>query len=544
MLLRAGVFDVADNDRYSVIGIGGVEYLDSSLTTNLFETHFKEEIMKKIGFSLFLSVLIFSLLATPLVRAENPTLILDVRTKIALRAAQLAVRSMPGIYSWEEFRSCSSFVSAYLRQLSFPVDGLQGQYKEYKDPFPWSSVISQMDWIRRNASSNVQDAPLIDFLEGRLWSKIKPGDLIYLQKAEGHNGYNTYYHVVVLVGYLSDGSPQFAEISSGREASFERSFDEVTNFYSKDINGKWNVKPYQTGSKKNEELKVTWFDPLAFLNKGLWLKPGVVTPNSQILSNKFSTIVTVNLYDGTTAVFEKTSGTPWKEVAIEGRKIFFAVIGRKLPANSNIGEVFFQSHEQEIYDSDFGVFISQEGVYQHTWTPQLISRLETFSVISGFGGLNGTTDTAIMRPLGRETNGRVSEAVNRSPFTIHQTPSVINQDMLLRQDLLEVANDPKNKLFGAIPVPKGNLSSGCVNYDPETWSLLKGYLKQRLSKGVGVVFSYPGFDQDLIFGFDITKSPFIGNVFFKWCPESGKITCDSLDRSIYRDTYLDELSSE
>ncbi|MFZ3068748.1 MAG: amidase domain-containing protein [Microgenomates group bacterium] len=500
--------------------------------------------MKKIGFSLVLSVLIFSLLAAPLVRAENTTLVLDVRTKIALRAAQLAVKSMPGIYSWEEFRSCSSFVSAYLRQLSFPVDGLQGQYEEYGDPFPWSNVVSQVNWIRRNASSSVQDASLIDFLEGKLWSKIKPGDLVYLQKAEGHNGYNTYYHVVVLVGYLSDGSPQFAEISSGKEASFERSFDEVTNFYYKDVNGKWNVKPYKTGSE--EELKVTWFDPLEFLNGGLWLRPGVVTPNSEVLSDKFSTIVTVNLYDGTTAVFEKTSGIPvgWKRVSIGGRKTFFAVTGRKLPANRNIGEVFFQSHEQEIYDSDFGVFISQEGVYQHTWTPQLISRLETFSVISGFGGLNGATDTAIMRPLKREAKGQVTEAVNRSPFTIHQIPNVVNQDMLLRQDLLEVANDPGNKLFGAIPVPKGNLSSGCVNYDSETWSLLKGYLKQRLDEGVGVVFSYPGFDQDLILGFDITKSPFIGNVFFKWCPESGKISCDSLDRSAYRDTYLDEQEVE
>ncbi len=497
--------------------------------------------MKKIGFSLVLLVLIFSLLATPLVHAESPTLVLDVRTKITLRAAQLTVESMPGVYSWEEFRSCSSFVSAYLRHLSFPVDGLQGQYKEYEDPFPWSSVVSQIDWIRRNASSNVQDASLIDFLEGKLWNKIKPGDLIYLQKAIGHNGYNTYYHVVVLVGYLSDGSPQFAEISSGKEASFERSFNEVTNFYSKDVNGKWNVKPYQIGSKE-EELRVTWFDPLAFLNNGLWLKPGVVTPNSEILSEKFSTIVTVNLYDGTTAVFEKTSSVPvvWKEVSIGGRKTFFAVTGRKLPANSSIGEVFFQSHEKEIYDSDFGVFVSQEGVYQHTWTPQLVSRLETFSVISGFGGLDGATDTAIMRPLGRDTKGRVIEAVNRSPFTIHQIPNVVSQDMLLRQDLLEMANDSKSKFFGAIPVPKGNLSSGCVNYDPETWSLLKGYLKQRLEEGVGVVFSYPGFDQDLILGFDIAKSPFIGNVFFKWCPETGKITCDSLDRSLYRDTYLDE----
>ncbi|HSV94698.1 MAG TPA: hypothetical protein VLH94_01815 [Spirochaetia bacterium] len=491
-----------------------------------------------IGFVLIWSVL-FSTVTS--VRAEKSDLVLDARTRVALRAAELAVKSMPGEYSWEEYRSCSSFASAYLRQLSFPVDGVDDQYAKYPDPFPWSSVISQVNWIQRNAQTSFHEAPLIDFLDQELWEEIKPGSLVYLQTAEGHNGYNTYYHVVVLVGYRADGSPQFAEIAPGNSASSDRTFEEVVSFYHKDGNGNWIIRPYKTGSSEEVVLKVSWFDPLEYLNTGLWLKKGRVIPNSPFLDDAFQTIVTVNVYDGTTAIFEKTttdSGTDWKPVRIKGREEFYAVVGRLLPANKDIGETFFLGHEDSLYDSDFGVYISKNGVYQHSWTPQLIAKLESFDYVSGFGGLNGATDTAIMMPLVIEKKGMLGKAIDYSPFTIHRIPDVVNQDILLRKDLLGKANTLFGEDYGPIPVPQVNLSSGCVNYDKETWALFKGYLQNRLGDGVGVVLSYPDFDQNLIFGTDLFTNPFIGPMFYQWCPESGDVMCDSIDRRYYRDTYL------
>ncbi|HOX96605.1 MAG TPA: amidase domain-containing protein [Candidatus Woesebacteria bacterium] len=501
--------------------------------------------MKNNLYGLIVLILLVGFLATPInrVSAESSSLVLDTRTEVALRAASLATETMTGVYSWKDYRSCSSFVSTYLKQLAFPVDGMKGQYEYYDDPFPWSGTIEQTDWIRRNASEYVQDAPLIDFLEGKLWDQIKPGDIIYLQTAIGHNGYNTYYHVVVLVGYHEDGSPQFAEISPGSSASFERSFEEMTSFYQKDMKGQWDVEPYQTNpTVVPGPLMVTWFDPLAYLNSGLWLKSGVVVPNSEILSDNFSTVITVNLYDGTTAIFEKTPEmtSGWNQVTIDGKKEFYAVIGRFLPTNNTIGNTFFQSHENEIYDSDFGVYISEDGVYQNTWTPQMIARVTTFSYISGFGGLDGSTDTAIMTPLVYDSNGDAVDATFHSSFTIHRIPDVENQDMLLRTDLLEAANNLDGDNYGPIPVPKGNLSSGCVNYDVQTWAILKEYLSGELDGGVGVVLSYPGFDQDILPNFDLFSSPFLGEIFSEWCPLSGEIKCDPYDRRDYRDTYLDD----
>lgn len=498
--------------------------------------------MKKILYAILVSLLIFSFCNIPIVQADSPSLVLDTRTEVALRAAQLATKTMTGVYSWKDLRSCSSFVSTYLKQLSFPVDGMQGEYQFYNDPFPWSGTIEQTDWIRRNAPQDVHDASLIDFLNGKLWKQIQPGDLVYLQTAVGHNGYNTYYHVVVLVGYMTDGSPQFAEITPGSDASYDRTFEQMTSFYSRDANGQWNVKPYQTSPTATVgPLMVTWFDPLAYLNSGLWHKHGVVMPNSKILSDKFATVVTVNIYDGTTAIFEKTPNTAsgWSQVTVDGRSEFYAVVGRQLPTNNTIGNVFFQSHKNEIYDSDFGVYLSENGVYQDTWTPQMIANLESFQVVPGFGGLNGPSDIAVITPIFYDIYGNATKATIHSSFTIHRIPDVANQDMLLRNDLLLAANNPGTPSYGPVSVPKGNLSSGCVNYDAQTWAIMKTYLEGKLDKGVGVVISYPNFDQNLIPGFNVFNSPFMSTTFFHWCPEFGDKKCDSMDRRLYRDTYLD-----
>lgn len=474
---------------------------------------------------------------------DNPAKAMLTRSLIATRAAELAALTMPGPYSWDEFRSCSTFVSAYLRQLSFPVDGLTGQYEDYPDPFPWSGTVEQVNWARRNFPQFTYDAPLKDFLEGRLWNRLMPGDIINLQTAIGHNGYNSYFHTVVLVSYQADGSPLFAELAGGMDnASTTRTFEQMTAFYEKDAVGNWKIDPYQTDpNSPAAPLLVTWFDPLAILNQGhLWQKSGPVVPDSSLVSAHFDTLITINIYDGTATLWEQVSGV-WLPISLSGRAQFYAVTGRLLPANNTIESAFLQTRKAEIYDGDYGVYFSNHGVFQNTWTPQMLARLTGFDYISGFGGLPGSTFTALMIPQIYDPKGRLKDNWDYSSFTFHRIPDVVNQDMLLRVDLLHAANTPDSPSFGPVPVPQVYLSSGCINFDEATWAIIHDYLQGQLDTGrrVGVVFSYPNFDQSLLPTLDIFKQPFTGGVFNQWCPVKTD-RCDGYDRRLYRQTYLGE----
>ena len=474
---------------------------------------------------------------------DNPAKVLKTRSLIATRAAELAALTMPGDYSWDDFRSCSSYISAYLRQLSFPVDGLTGQYEDYPDPFPWSGTVEQVSWARRNYPEFVHDANLWDFLHGQLWNQILPGDVIYLQTAVGHNGYNSYFHTVVLVDYDKNGEPLFAELAGGmKNASTTRTFAEMTAFYNRDANGDWLISPYvTTPGTVQPALIVTWFDPLAIINQGhLWQKAGPVVPDSSLVSAHFDTLITINIYDGTATLWEQVSGV-WLPVSLSGRTQFYAVTGRLLPANNTIESAFIQARKTEIYDGDYGVYFSNHGVFQNTWTPQMLARLTGFDYISGFGGLDGSTFTALMIPQIYDPKGELKDNWDYSSFTFHRIPDVVNQDMLLRVDLLHAANTPDSPSFGPVPVPQVYLSSGCINFDEATWAIIHDYLQGQLDTGrrVGVVFSYPNFDQSLLPTLDIFKQPFTGGVFNQWCPVNTD-RCDGYDRRKYRQTYLGE----
>lgn len=410
----------------------------------------------------------------PIVPLTDPAKARLTRSLIATRAAELAADTMPGAYSWEEFRTCSTFVSAYLRQLSFPVGGLHGEYTNHPDPFPFSSTVEQVSWARRNFPEFTYDAPLQDFLEGKLWDRLMPGMVINLQTAIGHNGYNSYFHTVVLVSYQADGQPIFAELASGMaNASTTRTFEQMTSFYAKDATGQWKIDPYP--NTQNQPLLVTWFDPLAILNKGhLWQKSGPVVPNSDLVSSSFDDLITINIYDGTAVIWEQIAGV-WLSVTLEGRNRFYAVLGRLLPANNTIASAFLQARKSEIYDGDFGVYFSKAGVYQHTWTPQMLANLSGFDYINGFGGLPGSTLTALMTPQ-IYRSGEIINNWDYSSFTFHRIPDVVNQDMLLRVDLLTAANTPDSPSFGPISTPQVYLSSGCINFDTATWAILETYL--------------------------------------------------------------------
>ncbi len=490
----------------------------------------------------------------------------DIRSLIALRAATLAMESMPGPYSWDEFRSCSTYASAYLKELSFPVGDRHGKYANHPDPLPFSGVLNQLDWFGRNYPQFVTTAPLIDFLEGRMWNVVKPGDLIYFQTAVGHNGYNTYYHVVVFLGTKKDGTPQFAEIAAGMEnASVNRTFAQTTSFYKRQSNGSWKVEGFNTGTGEiTPVLQVTIVDPLAILNQGkLWRHDGIVTPNADVLSN-YDQVVTINIENGTLAIFNKV-GNNWSPVFINGRSEFYSVVGRRLPANNTITQTFFDNMV-EVYDGDYGVLVKNK-VYQDTWSPPLIGRLTGFERLNNFGGIGGSTDTSLFYPQVLNKKGDIVDDIDYSPFTFHLIPNVVNQDMLLREDLLSMANNPQSPFYGSVKdlakkaisldpnhtifneknKPTVYLSSGCINFDLPTWEIIKGYLQGELDKNqkIAVVFSYPNLDQNLLLSNSVFKSPFANQVFKNWCNQTKKTNpCDGLDRRTYRYTYLGDKYGE
>lgn len=191
-------------------------------------------------------------------------LILDDRTAIALAAAEAAIASIPGPYSWEEYRQCSTFISAYLEKLGLPISDKTERAAVSSGMFPWSGTLRQVKWLRQNLPSEyIHDEPLIDFLNGKLWDEILPGEVVYLTRPGAfHNGYDTYYHVAALVGYQENGQPQFSELAAGmRSASVERTFAQLTRFYKRQADGSWNIIP----SNPKNKLVVTWFDPLAVI---------------------------------------------------------------------------------------------------------------------------------------------------------------------------------------------------------------------------------------------------------------------------------------
>lgn len=177
------------------------------------------------------------------------------RTTLVTEATKKAKDQMKGLYSWEENRFCSSFVALYVKNLGVPVNWLEYGNGEYQNPFPWSNTVEQVKWARENYPYYVHDSTLEDFLGGNLWNIIKPGDVIYLTSPIGHNGYNTYYHNAILVGYRKSGSPVFAEIAFGIEASTKRTLEELTSFYR--FTG---TEPFYTGKSTPKKLKITWID--------------------------------------------------------------------------------------------------------------------------------------------------------------------------------------------------------------------------------------------------------------------------------------------
>jgi hypothetical protein len=233
-------------------------------------------------------VILFSIFTSYSVKAEvdidEDSVVVTRRTSLAIKNTDLVKEQMIGIYSWEENRHCSSFVSLYVKNLGIPVNWLK--YKnEDKNPFPWSNTAEQVRWARENYPDKVHDSTLGDFLTGKLWNEIEPGDVVYLTAPIGHNGYNTYYHTAVLVGYKESGIPIFAEIASGIEASTNRTLEDLTSFY-KFV----GTEPFYIGTTTPKELVFTWIDFISIVEE---IKENKFFAQLSILERKNETLKTL-----------------------------------------------------------------------------------------------------------------------------------------------------------------------------------------------------------------------------------------------------------
>jgi hypothetical protein len=145
-------------------------------------------------------------------------------------------------------------------------------------------------------------------------------------------------------------------------------------------------------------------------------------------------------------------------------------------------------------------------------TPPLIFELSGFAWVGNFGNLGGATDIALMHVLYLNQAGTISKLDNQSDYTIHATPqrTKSQQDLLLRDKILNAANNNK-----VPPLPDTiHLTSGCVNFTPETFEIVKKTIKSRTI----VIFSYPDFPQDIQLknnGFSLSKDP-LGGLSDDW----------------------------
>lgn len=158
---------------------------------------------------------------------ENFGLVMDEQTRIALDLTLAAQAELYDVeYQWNtlELAHCSGFASRYVSLAGMPValdDGGPASYEaELGSPIPAANTLKQVTRFRLLDSEvgggYTMELPVADLLYNQTdWSDfgILPGSLIYFQVAESHNGYNSYHHVAILMGYNENGEPVLADFA-------------------------------------------------------------------------------------------------------------------------------------------------------------------------------------------------------------------------------------------------------------------------------------------------------------------------------------------
>lgn len=222
---------------------------------------------------------------------------------------------------------------------------------------------------------------------------------------------------------------------------------------------------------------------------------GPVYPNALEIYNLLGArqVFTVNLVDGTSALFTRDENNNFIQTGE-----YYSIIGRELTADPALTGIYRNSPfsvDGSSYNGQYGVHTSATGIHRTTYTPQGMYRYLGSGYVENFGLIGGRTDIAYLTLLFEE-NFLIMTAEQNSNYTIHRVPegTLTDQSILLREPDLIMAN----RLGTPVPYPTVHRSSGCVNYDAETWFRIKRALSGYEDGTTLVVFTYPGVEQETL----------------------------------------------
>jgi hypothetical protein len=210
---------------------------------------------------------------------------------------------------------------------------------------------------------------------------------------------------------------------------------------------------------------------------------GIVEVNlPREITDNYSTIVTVNTFDGTVSINDQDNEGNFHSVSQ-----FQSLIGTRLLLNEGTADRLNQNAERfggdgAFFDGQAGVYFDRTG-YRATLTPNLVAEFVGTLSLDGFADIEAATEIALLRALNRD--GTISG--HNSNYTIHVVPPVLQyyrRQEELQYEGTEVDINPY-------------WSYGCVNLHPRRWEELKAYLNGELALGnrVLVIFAIPGQDQ-------------------------------------------------
>lgn len=428
-------------------------------------------------------------------------------------------------YSWNGYLTyCSGFSAKYVEALGIELGSLTSSPNGYQaqvgDLFPDTNVLAQAKWILTNAPAYSWqiDQDLMD--DPSTYEDIPIGSIIYFQHGGlSQNGTDTYYHVAVSRGVVN-GVPFLADFARGmNNGPMNRPLEQT-----------WRgMFPYTSMLEptEHEHLYALVFDVLGYADS---LRQPTPTPTSSITPISWSAqstqggpiapqlqfdgvVIVLNINDGTTTVWRSTpTGYIQLPVDDQGSMEAYAVVGRLLKVNPEITDLYASSRfaqDGSYYDGEHGVLYDSLGIARTTYTRYGVFSLEEgFYDTPGFGGLQGHSDIGLLKALYRQNDQIVTYDLH-SHYTIHRVPQgTDDQEILLREPDLVLANTP-GVTFGPLSYPTLNRSSGCVNYDAQTWIELKNVIQPYLNEDIGVyvIFTTPSIDQNLLLNVD----PFMGN---------------------------------
>lgn len=462
----------------------------------------------------------------PKIIDENPNTVTQKEKRYENINSNNIVAKRAAIFAKEYFeekpykfgtRDCAIFVALFSTYFGIPITRDTASPTEYRpEPtsiMPHATTVKQVAWFKtidRNLGGGfIKEPESKEISKEEYWSSINSGSLVYLKtEGESQHGYDQYSHVVAFLGFNEDKKPIFGEYAVGMKKGpeIERSLKQVLKMY-------YGEMP--------KSLKPTIID-LPKLAGEIWKnKLGPVRPNSDILLKEgFTRFLTVNLNNGLTTnwAIDRKGDLKQKKFS-NGVEEIYSVIGRKLITRINLTKKYdifinkiskyekYAHLKNSSYSGENAIFWGTPiCVPRYTLTPPLIFELSCFSLIGDFGNPIGFTDTALIKVL-VENNGSIEKVGTNSNYTIHAIPQKTNsrQNLLLRDRFLNKAKNERR------PVHKDsvNLTSGCVNYTPEIFDVIKNTYKDK-SYRTAVIFSYPQFPQNLQLnneGFTLSTDP-------------------------------------